>query len=160
MAYELVEAVEVGSGGAGTILLDNIPQDGLDLVLVMSLRQTNSGDFINGGFRLNSTTRSVTRRIWVSNGDTVNEDTNYFIGINGTSTEANTFTFTRISIPDYTSSNDKVVHVEHFGENTTRTNQINMQTQRFNISSGITRFQLDVGGTLAQYSTAYLYKIY
>jgi hypothetical protein len=159
MAYQLIETVEVGSGGASGISFASIPQDGLDLVIVMSLRQTNSGDFVNAGFRLNATTRTKTTAFRVTNGDSVSSTTSYLFGINGSSTEANTFTFSRIFIPNYTSSQEKPVTHDVFGENTTRTNQINMQSQRFNITSGITSFNLDVGGTLAQYSTASLYTI-
>ena len=52
MAMELIETIEVGSGGASSIEFTSIPQDGVDLLLMFSGRDTSTTE--NAKITLNS----------------------------------------------------------------------------------------------------------
>jgi len=56
---QLIERVEVGPGGAASIDFTNIPQDGAHLVVVASLRSSQTGSFKweDGRIKFNGTTR-------------------------------------------------------------------------------------------------------
>jgi hypothetical protein len=53
MGYQLIEHIEVGSGGAASIEFTGIPQDGVDLVLLASLRTDATGDLASISTKLN-----------------------------------------------------------------------------------------------------------
>ena len=163
MAMRLVSTVTVGSGGAASIEFTGIPQTGKDLLVVYSARS------VSGGF---------SSRVWL-NGDTT--DANYerrglrgdgssVISVSGnfavfglitpSTSTANTFGNTAITIANYTGSSQKSVSVDSVTERNATESYIEITAGRWSNTAAVTSLQLTVGGdTLAQHSTASLYII-
>jgi hypothetical protein len=157
MGMQLIETVEIGASGSGSLVFTSIPQDGIDLIITLSLRQPNTGTFILGGFRLNNTGRDSSRRRIVGSGTSVTSDTSYFLSLNGSSSASNTFTNGTIHISNYASSSPKKVNVDWAAEDNASAAEAQLHGQIFSIA-GVTSFTLDIGGTIGQYSTASIYK--
>lgn len=169
MAYELIETIEVGAGGAASIEFTSIPQDGVDLVVVLSARTSSSGgnnffgrfnsdtgsnySYINlqgDGSSVRSTGTSSTDRITFG-------DYGY---VPGSTYTANTFSSTEIRISNYTSSSAKSISQDGVGENNATAAGQNITAASWSGTAAITAFELYVSGeTFVQYSTASLFKI-
>jgi len=167
MAYELIETIEVGSGGAASIEFTSIPQDGVDLVCKMSLRGgTGSSQLLQ--FRLNSdtgTNYSVIRL--VGDGSSVGSfggtgNTASFLGaISSSSDTASTFSNSHMYISNYTSTTNKSIGGDAVSENNATFARQDISATGYTTTSPITSILLyPINGTLEQYSTASLYKIY
>ena len=170
MGYQLVETIEVGSGGAASIEFTSIPQDGVDLRLVVSAR--SSGTF---GIGINIKSLAIT----------INNDTttsNYLArNLRGTGSSvvsqaianynnagfladsdstANTFASNSIYFANYTSAVSKSYSIDAVSEtNATATGQ-GLWAYSYATTSPVTSLKaLIPGDTFVQYSTASLYKI-
>ena len=159
MAYELIETIEVGSGGASSIEFTSIPQDGVDLVLKLSIRDGGSNQYriqFNG-----DTGSNYPYKLLYGNGASVSNDS----GTNGpydfmttSSDTANTFANTSVYISNYTSAAYKSFSLDSVTENNASTAYQAIQAATWNNTSAITSIKLSSVGAV-QYSTASLYKI-
>jgi len=169
MAYELIEHIEIGSGGAASIEFTSIPQDGVDLVCVMSGRSTAAGqtfDYLDITF--NSDSGSNYGNIYLrGNGSSVTtaDETAqsklraYFATTASTAT-ASTFGNGEIYISNYTSSSNKSISLNLVTENNnTQAFQVLVAGSYTNTAS-ISSIQASTTfGDLVEHSTASLYKV-
>jgi len=166
MGYELIETIEVGSGGAASIEFTSIPQDGVDLVIKASPR-VDSGTFSGIQTRLNSDSGANYSTVRIngsgtSASSTSRTDENQFdqININGSSSTADTFSSHQIYISNYISSADKSISIESVAENNATSGQLTIQAAKYSTSSAITSVLLySSGNDFVEYSSASLYKI-
>ena len=81
MAYELIETIEVGAGGAASIEFTSIPQDGVDLVLVLSTRMDRATDWYSLYARINDdSTTAYSRKALSGDGSVVSSLVNDVTG--------------------------------------------------------------------------------
>lgn len=172
MAMELVEHIEVGAGGAASIEFTSIPQDGVDLVLVASLRN----DFAstgNGGplLKMNGvTTDSFSWIRLLGTGSSVSSssdagDPGVYGAVVAANATANTFANIQYTISNYTSSAVKSISGEMVRENnaTSATQALvagSTSGSAGSVTAAITSIKLSLSNDFDQYSTASLYKIY
>ena len=170
MAYELIETIEVGAGGAASIEFTSIPQDGVDLAILLSGRTDGANVTSSIFMQLNSDTANnyayiILRGTGSSASSTSDSPYNairvcYFPGANSTS---NTFGNATIYLPNYTSSTSKSIASDSVQENNATASYQNITAGSYSNSTGITSVKLYPAsgfGNWAQYSTASLYKIY
>lgn len=159
MTMTLIETIEVGAGGASSIEFTSIPQDGTDLLCVVSSRSDYAGTIgfsritVNGGTSLGGLFLRGTGSAVSSStaGDTLVESV-------GNTATSNAFSNNLIYISNYTSTSNKNVGVDTVTED----NAAATVRQQLLASSGasgaaITSIKFeDVGDNLMQYSTASL----
>lgn len=160
MGMELVEFIEVGSGGAGSIEFTSIPQDGVDLVILISARSDRTFNHDAMQISLNST--GGTYRKLTGNGSSVSSPegftlTNIFFA--GSPITANTFGNAQVYISNYTSSTNKSVSVDSVSENNDTISDQGIEAGLSTLTSAVTSIQLDPINNFVQYTTASLYKI-
>jgi hypothetical protein len=159
----LIETVTVGAGGAASIEFTDIPQDGVDLQVLVSARAQNTSYTSVMFMELNGITSgyNIIRITGTGSAANTSASTLAIIGIaaGGTST-ANTFGSTGITIPNYAVNAVKVASAEGMGENNSTASIIQPLAYKTNITNAVTSLKLLLSGTtLAEYSTASLYKI-
>jgi len=164
MGYQLIETVEVGSGGASSIEFTGIPQDGVDLVLLVSARFETDNNTIFGLTLNNDTTSgnySAVQMYGTGNQRYSNTLADYLHApSNPANTTSNTFANGQIYISNYTSTSNKSISLD----SVTETNDIvalqRLIAYKYTTSSAITSMQgSPTTGNFAQYSTFSLYKI-
>ena len=164
MGYQLVETVTVGSGGAASIEFTGIPQDGVDLVCVVSVRNAVAFPTVVLA-TLNSDTGSNYSYVALegngSSASSTSGTTTYFrMRITGSSDTANTFGNGQVYISNYTSLVSKSLASESVSEKNDATAYQRLEANSYSTTSGITSIQLAVNGqNFVEYSTASLYKI-
>ena len=159
---ELVETIEVGSGGAASITFSSITSGADHLLITLSARATADGDallFFNG----DTSYSSYNREVLTGNGSVAYAGAgNYplLVPTGNNSDTANIFSINRIFIPHYTDSNNKF-GIHHGGrENNATATMMNFAWQVWSNSSAITSVTFtQLSGAFAQYSKASLYKI-
>ena len=122
MGYQLIETIEIVSGGLTYIDMDNIPQDGADLLVLISGRSTLATNETTCWCYLNKTSTSTTSQQILGYGGlgivSVNNFTQPAIGnIPGAQSTANTFGVVSAYIPNYTLSGDKSMSGDGVSEN-------------------------------------------
>ena len=161
MSMTLVQTVTVGAGGAASIEFTGIPQDGTDLVLLVSGRVDSGADNLLIGF--NGSTSSFSNRYLLGTGSSAVSGTfsGRIVGEVGiSSATANTFGNSSVYIPNYASSANKTWSGDGVNENNaTAASQIIVAGTWAN-TAAITSIQLSVSsGSFVQHSTASLYKV-
>lgn len=165
MAMTLVGTVEIGSGGAASIGFTNIPQTGKDLLLVLSLRITESTAARNTRVSINGTEASTGRVLRGSSTVAASlsqaAPAGYAPGANAT---ANTFSNDLLYFCNYAGSASKIYSLNAVSENNASTNLSAIQmiaAGNVGSTSAISSLSVkDSGSTnLVQYSTASLYII-
>ena len=168
MAYELVETITVGSGGASSIEFTSIPQDGTDLVLKISARSTGGGTRPNYQLTVNDDTTASQKWLrlngtgsGVASGENDTASAIIVARVAGSDATANTFNSSSIYISNYTSSSEKSISADDVTEdNATEAYQTITAAQTAD-SSPVTSIQLFLfSDSFAEHSTASLYKIY
>jgi hypothetical protein len=163
--YIPITTVTVGSGGATTIDFNNIPQIYTDLVIKISARATAGGAFAGLVIAPNGNTANYTLR-WL--GDAGGGAVSYTQGAFGyshlfyipaTSATASTFGNGEITIPNYTSANNKSISADGANENNATAIYQGMSAGLWSNTAPITSISLTTGGSFVQYSTATLYGI-
>lgn len=169
MAYELIETIEVGAGGAASIEFTSIPQDGVDLLLLLNLRSSYAGVSSISAIRFNAISSGYSLIELVGNGSTA-----YSSSASGTifsrivaagdSATANTFGNTSIYIPNYSGSSNKVISVDSLTENNATSTDMRLIAGTLTNTAAITSITIPTvlnPGTEVwkQYSIASLYKI-
>jgi len=167
MAYELIETVTVGSGGASSIEFTSIPQDGTDLQVLFSLRE-NAGSQEDIKVRFNSDSTLNYARLGLSGDgsnvggfvDASDTELEFPQAVPGSSITANTFNNGSLYISNYTSSNQKSASSDLVTEN--NATEVRLQIHAFSYSgSAISSiiFTRTNSNEFVQYSTISLYKI-
>ena len=166
MAYELIETVEVGSGGAASIEFTSIPQDGVDLLLKLALRSNRAANQDSVKIQVNENTGSIYTHIrLVGNGSTAVSGsftgTAAFVAIAGNSDTSNTFGNSEFLISNYTSSSNKSASSDETQENNATLANTVIRAVLIADTNPVTSIQLapNSGTLFLQYSTASLYKI-
>ena len=158
MGKILIETVEVGSGGAASIEFTSIPQDGVHLLALVSVRSTSTQMQIN----LNGSSAAFSGIRLFGNGSAVTSGTETVeIGNwSATTDTSSTFGNASIYIPNYTSSENKSIATDSIRENNaTGANQVLNSTVWSNTAPITSLWLGRVGQTIQQYSSVSLYKI-
>jgi hypothetical protein len=164
MGYQLIEHIEVGSGGAASIEFTGIPQDGVSLVLLTSLRG-EGGAYPN--ITLNGTSANYSGKRLTGGGDYVSSGSNSVatsfddLYVSNTDT-ANTFGSNKWYFSNYAGATAKSVSVEQVNENNATSAIMVLRANLWNDTAAITSIELNslnASNEFAQYSTASLFKI-
>ena len=166
---ELVETIEVGSGGASSIEFTGIPDTGVDLAIALSGRTDGSNVTSSIFMQLNSDTANnyaylILRGTGSSASSTSDDPYDairvcYFPGANSTS---NTFGNATIYLSNYASTTAKSISSDSVQENNATASYQNITAGSYSGTSEITSVKLYPAsgfGDWAQYSTASLYII-
>jgi hypothetical protein len=160
----LIETVTVGSGGASSIEFTSIPQDGTDLVLIMSIRGASGGG--NGLLYFNDSTSNYSSIRLLGTGSEVLSQTTTTAGRNAglessSTTTSNTFSNTQIYITNYAGSANKTFSVDSVTENNATAANQSIQVTTWANTSAITKivYSSQDAASLAQHSTISLYKV-
>lgn len=154
---KLIETVPVGAGGTASITFSNIPDTYTDLVLLISVRNNSTAlaDSILPTF--NGSTSGFSGRLLYGQGSGSGVSTTlarYLGTSNGGTTTANTFSSTRVYIPNYRSNTNKSFLVDSITEtngttiyrylfgglwsNTAAITSISLSSDTFNSATGFT----------------------
>ena len=164
MAYELIETVEVGAGGASSIEFTSIPQDGVDLLLLISPRTTRVDNDDQCQITFNSDTGGNYTYLYLNGSGSAaytssTISTAFRPQINAANNTANTFSNLALYVSNYTSSTDKSCSLDAVQENNATAAIMGINAYNYATSSAISSIQLDAIGDYVQHSTASLYKI-
>jgi hypothetical protein len=165
MGYQLIETIEVGSGGAASIEFTGIPQDGVDLVVLASLRNTIGTDIRGINLYFNSDTGSNYSYLSLKGDGSAASSSNgtataLEVGwMPGATTTANTFGSAKIYISNYTSGTAKSTSSDAVTENNGTTAYASLFANSWSGTAAITSITIDSSGDIEEYSTASLYKI-
>jgi hypothetical protein len=166
MPMTLLETVTVGAGGANSIAFSAIPQEGHELVLLVSSRVSATNYSIGISFNSDSSTLYA-RQSMYGTGSDLGATNNAFqplslfgITSGGTNT-ANTFAIHQLNLKDYTQTKVKYMVSKSVSENNSTQAFQEISTGEYRGTSPITSLQLDPEGTayFLQHSTASLYTI-
>lgn len=156
ITYVKIGSVDVGAGGATSILFSSIPQTYTDLLLVFSLRLNGSGN-VGGFLKLNGTVTNP--RTLFSTGSSISMEINNLTGFaNADTYTANTFSSGQIYVPNYTAAQSKPFSYEGATENNATAAYMGIATGLIANTSPTTTLEL-YGDGLRQYSSATLYGI-
>jgi hypothetical protein len=166
MGMQLIETIEVGAGGAASIEFTGIPQDGVDLQVVFSLRGSDSTN-IYPIMQFNSDTSSANYSFVRLQGDgssAASYANATFSGIrmitSADGQTANTFGSGQAYISNYIATANKPVSIEALNENNATSADMILNAAVYKGTSGISSLLIKTAtGTFLQYSTASLYKI-
>lgn len=157
---QLIQTVTVGAGGAASIEFTGIPQDGTDLLLVVSARNTSTG----GGLQIleNGNTSVGANRSLTGDGSGASSASGQTFNAvaNTNSLTANTFGSTSCYITNYTATATKSMSIESVQETNATSALATIVASNTFGTAAITSLTLRLtSNTFAQHSTASLYKI-
>ena len=164
MKKELIERIEVGSGGASSIEFTGIPQDGVDLMLVYSMRSNSTNGGIGIEFNNDSGSNYAGLRLYGQFGGVGSDSyTSYPYWqdtVSDSNDTANLFSSSSFYISNYTSTANKAGSLDSVlsldGE------RAQIYATSYATSSPITQVKLMPGNpaaAFAEHSTASLYKV-
>jgi flagellar capping protein FliD len=167
IAMQPIYTQTVGSGGAGTITFNSIPQTFTDLKIVVSCRSSTSTiDSLYVAFNNDRSSLYSTTYLQTSGGSPASirtsNETVFTLGVVPPSTyTANTFTNDLIYIPNYTNSSFKSLIADGIAENNSSSvYYLRLNAGLYRSTNPVTRIDIFSGGaTFAQYSTFTLYGI-
>lgn len=169
MTMTLVETIEVGAGGASSLEFLSIPQNGVDLLCVISGRSDSSATARNLSVRFNSDTTSGNYTQIRLSGDGSSASSATFTGtqlffdncLNAATSTSGTFNSAQLYVSNYTGSNSKSVSMDGVMENNATTAYSTIQAGIYTPSTAISSIQLEdpSGANFVQYSTASLFII-
>ena len=127
MGYQLIETIEVGSGGASAINITGISQDFIDLKFVVSARSSTASNLNRLFFRFNNDTSTGLVTNWRSlegTGSAVqsraqtsgDSEVTLWQILPGSTSTANTFCNVGIYVSNYTSTGTKAFSVDAVSE--------------------------------------------
>ena len=167
MAYELIETIEVGAGGAASIEFTSIPQDGVDLLLVSSVRSNRASTLEDSQLTLNNVNSGdpYTDIYIRGNGSAAvsnSSDGNWmkYYAVNGNTSTANTFSSNSIYIANYTSSSVKSISYDAVQEDNASTAYQYIMAASANVTAPITSIKIAESQVFLENSVFSLYKIY
>jgi hypothetical protein len=160
---KLIQSKTLASAAA-SIEFTSIPQDGTDLLVLVSIRNTATS--VGGGFRINGDTDSnYTTRVLQGTGSTVASTSftsdNYVVLFENTSSNftANTYSSWSIYIPNYTSAVAKSISVDAVSENNATLSRQGITASSWSLTSAITSLSFISSANTEARSTISLYKI-
>jgi hypothetical protein len=159
MGMQLIEKIEVGAGGSSSLNFTNIAQDAVDLVVLVSARNS-AGNF---GLRFNGDSASnYPVRALYGTGNTTGPNSytsNRAIAwTSSTSYSADAFGSTSFYISNYTATGNKSVSIDFVSENNASTTNMGLNAAQWNGTAAIT--SIEVNGTgFVEFTTANLYSI-
>ena len=165
MAYELIETITLASS-ASSIEFTSIPQDGVDLLCVLSARHDSSVSLLRA--LINNDTGANYARLYLygdgSDGQTQSNtgQTRLFnsFAINRSTYTADTFSNLQIYFPNYTSSSAKTISFDGVVENNATEGYQNLQASSWSGTDPISSISLGDGtNNMVAGTTASLYKI-
>ena len=162
MAYELIETIEVGAGGAASIEFTSIPQDGVDLQILLSGRSSGGNASLNVSLNSDTTDANYDRKVLFGTGSSVgNLSGNFrpFLYIVTSTATANTFGNSSVYISNYAGATNKSMSVDIVQENNATASNQAITANLWNNTAAVTSVTLSGSLDVAQYSTASLYKI-
>ena len=148
---------------AASIEFTSIPQDGTDLVFLLSGRTDRNaqGDDVYVAF--NGLTTGFSARYLQGNGSSASSGTlaRFFCNITGATNTANTFSSAGIYIPNYSGSANKSYSSDYVQENNTTANTIGILAGLWSNTAAITSITITLatGPNFIAGSTASLYKV-
>jgi len=162
--YVKIASVTVGSGGSASIDFTAIPATYTDLKVVLSVRTNASSiyDWLQPNINATGVGTSITGKLLWGDGASATSVSQVYSGlIVGNTSTANTFSNTEIYFPNYTSSNYKSFSIESVTENNATTAYDNIIASLWSNTAAINSlsFNMNIGTSFAQYSTATLYGI-
>ncbi len=169
--YEAIATVTVGSGGASSIDIQNIPATYTDLCLVLSVRSNHTGGNDDWYLRVNnvSTGGTYSNRGLYGNGSSAGSwsgtggtsGAQIYGGWNNESTNTNIFTSIQIYFPNYANTSyNKSFGWEGVQEYNSTTAYAYMGAGLYASTNAISRITFTSwNSTLAQHTTATLYGI-
>jgi hypothetical protein len=161
----LIETVTVGSGGASSIEFTSLPQDGTDLVLLLSGRILHSGKLETTAVRFNGTTSGYSARLLYGDGSAaasvIQGSTAQFtyFWANGATSTANTFSSGQMYIANYTAATNKSVSIESTPEDNATAWFAGITAGQWANTAAITSISLNPATNFVEHTTASLYKI-
>ena len=162
MGYQLIETIEVGAGGAASIEFTGIPQDGVSLVVALSLR-TNGVPYVsNIVLDINDYATSASKKTLYGTGSSVSSSsTANAPWTSGAGSTASTFGSTNFYLSNYSGSTAKSISADGVFENNATAAFQAIVAGLWNSTSAITglRFTMENGTAWVQHSTASIYKI-
>ena len=162
MGYQLIETIEVGSGGASSIEFTGIAGTGQDLVILWSLRCTTNN--ATGSLTINGSDADRSWVILYGTGNGVGSNAYTSSNISAMQVEnadtANTFSNGQLYISNYASSANKSMSVDSVTENNGTVAQSVLQAISWAQTAAITSLGVNArSGNLAEFSSASLYMI-
>jgi len=161
MSMSLVSTVTVGSGEAASIEFTSIPQDGTDLLVLISLRGSTTSTAAKIEF--NNSTSNLSYLFLQGDGaaaaSALNESIIAVGGIARSTSTANTFGNGSIYVSNYTSSSAKSISGDGVGENNETTAHQRLAAGLWNDTSAITSLKIVGFANFVEFSSASLYKI-
>jgi hypothetical protein len=159
MGYQLIETVTVGSGGAASIEFTGIPQDGVDLQVVLSIRNSSlNSDRID--YYLNGVAPSPALVLRGSGSAVLSNTGSTIFWSEENSYTANTFASAALYIPNYTNSSvSKSISIDAVSENNATNAYQFLIAAVQNGTAAVTSLRFDGSSNHKEYSTASLYKI-
>ena len=165
--YYKIASSTVGAGGAANIEFTSIPNTYTDLLIVYSIRTNYNGSTDEAILTFNSNTSNYSWRMLYANNSTAFSTVNppndgiYGMQVNGNTSTTDTFSNGQIYIPNYTSSNYKLISSDAAQEdNQTNTSYLKLTSGIWSNTDAITSLKIGgASGSFMQYSTAYLYGI-
>tara|TARA_R110001606_G_scaffold41825_1_gene112598 strand:+ start:1280 stop:1792 length:513 start_codon:yes stop_codon:yes gene_type:complete len=167
MGMELIETIEVNSTGPNDIVFYNVPQDGIDLILILSGRSKVSGSadcYVNLGSSGGYGDRKM--RLY---GNGTNGSSGIFstansphFRINSTSTTSNTFANVSIHVLNYSSTSQTERFISYHAaveNNATTAEWIVSGSARYTTTNAVTQIGVGYSAQFAEFSTASLYKV-
>lgn len=163
MSLSLIQTVTVGSGGATSITFSSIPQDGTDLLLVLSARTNADNQWLYIG--LNGSIQNFAQRdlFGTGTGRSSNTRTDSVVQTmsNWNSWTSSTFSNVSLYFSNYTSSSNKLISHDGVTENADSTAYHAIKAMSWSGTSAISSLSInsESGTSLSQYTSASLYKI-
>lgn len=157
MKKTLIERIEVGSGGAATIVFTSIPQTYDGLYLVCSLRtDTDPETFLYP----NGSTSNLSGQFVRGNGASADATSLIRWYSNLSSATANTFSNMTAHFPNYAGSTYKSFSADGVTENNATTAYASINAGLWSDTTAISSLTIDLSnGNFVQYSSATLYGI-
>ena len=168
MGMQLIETVEVGAGGAASIEFTGIPQDGVDLVLLTSLRVDRAfeASFLYATINNDSGANYsyIGLRGYNSSASSDSASSNTLLNFNsivpGNLATANTFGNHQMYFSNYAGTSPKSISMDAVSETNSALAGQRIEAMLWNQTTAITSIELKaLGGDYVLGSTASLYKI-
>jgi hypothetical protein len=165
ITYKAIASLTVGGTFTNAFTFSNIPQTYTDLVIKISARGATGGTSdrflisFNGSYSdytLITLMDAAGSAVSYTRGAFGDNQTTYFSGSGAT---ANTFGNAEVYIPNYTSSNFKIISVDGVMENNSATNYNTLLAGLWSQTAAITSLTFYQGSGIVQNSTATLYGI-
>jgi hypothetical protein len=161
--HELISTVTVGSGGASTITLNNIPQTYTDLAIYYSCRSTDSATrWNNMRLSFNGSASNGSWRYLAQYNNAMASSTGgqIEVWINFSGSETYTFSNSFVYIPNYTASTNKNIRIDTAAEGNAQDQILGWVAGLWSNSAAITSITVTPSsGNFAEFSKASIFGI-